>query len=347
MRLPPRLWNVLASRKTKIVLASAPFVICLLVLLVYFGESWWGRSQAERHLSDMESAGYAVDPEKYWVPAADPHVDLFKDAIFKQELDDPLLVPLAYGQIKMTNLAKRLPRAEPSLARMTDLARWFDPPMLDDRAAAEFLLKERHDVVTRLEALRPVLSRCKEAVWPVEIVRNGFTGEGIGLPSVAGPMMKLRQLSETAGELAIAQIIIGERDQAAASVQAMVDIARLEMDPKPSATSVVLADVMLKRIKAVIWEGGVRGGWSDDQLKGFDQSLAALRPQQAAVKAYLGEIAHLRSQTRRYLSYYARVLPSSMTTGAGIGPGTGGRIGKRPRTSHPGFVLPVLSLPEA
>jgi hypothetical protein len=121
--------------------------------------------------------------------------------------------------------------------------------------------------------------------------------------------MKLRQLSETAGELAIVWIIVGEKEHAAAAVEAMMDIARLELDPKPSITSVVLADVMLRRIQAVIWEGGLRGGWSDDQLKGFDRSLAAFRPQQAAVKSYLGEIAHLRSQTRWYLAHYARALP--------------------------------------
>ncbi|MCW1921931.1 hypothetical protein OKA05_05165 [Luteolibacter arcticus] len=308
MRLPPWMWKVIRSRKTKIALASAPFVICLLVLLVYFGASWWGKSRAERLLRDMESAGYAVDPEKYWVPAKDPHADLFKDATFQQELEDPLLIPLAYGETKMANRAKRLPRAEPNLARLTDLTRWLDPPMPDERAAAGFLLKERHDAVMRLEALQPVLSRSKEAVWPVTRVRNGFTG-GPELANVTGSMMKLRYLSETAAELAIAHFVVGEGNKAAAAVLAMLDVARLEMDPKPALTSIILADVMLRRIQAVIWEGGMRGGWNEDQLKPFDQALATLRPQQAAVKAYLGEIAHLRSQTRWYLSHYARALP--------------------------------------
>ncbi len=308
MRLPPWLWKLLASRKTKIVLACSPFAFCLLVLLFYFAVSWWGRSQAERHLKDMESAGYAVDPEEYWVPATDPRNDLFHDATFQQEVGDSLLVPLSPGYTKVPNLAKRLPRAEPSLARVTDLAHWFDPPMADDRVAAELLLKERHDAVMRLEALGPVLSRCKEAVWPVKRERSEFTG-GVELASVAEPMMKLRLLSEAAAELAIVHLIVGERDKAAEAVEAMLNLARLEMDPKPSFTSVILADVMLKRTQAVIWEGVMRGGWSGYQLKGFDQSLAALRPQQAAVKSYLGEIAHLRSHTRGSLSHYARALP--------------------------------------
>jgi hypothetical protein len=305
MRLPPWLWRVMKSRKTKVILASAPFAICLLVLLVYFGASWWGKSQAERLLTDMEAAGYAVDLEQYWVPATDPLADLFKDATFQLELEDPLLVPLAYGGSKMARLAKRPSRAEPSLVRITDLAHWFAPPMPDDRAAAEFLLKERHDAVMRLEALRPALSRSTEAAW---LVRRSFTG-GAELANVAESMMTLRRLSETAGELAIAYLAVGEGDKAAAAVEAMLDIARLEMDPKPSITSVALADVMLRRIQAVIWEGGMRGSWNDDQLKGLDQALAALQPQRAAVKAYLGEIAHLRSLTRWCLSRYGRVLP--------------------------------------
>ena len=307
MRLPPWMWRVIRSRKTKIFLACAPFAFCLLVLLFYFGTSWWGRSRVERQLRDFESAGYVVDPEKYWLPSIPAQDDLFQDPLFQEEQRDRVLLPLNPGHTKIPNLAKRLPKAEPSLARMTELSRWLNPPMPDDRTAAELLLKEHHAAVERLEVLRPVFARSKQAVWPVEMAGNDFGG-GPELASVAGPMIRLRHSAQAAGEIAVLHFAAGDADKSAAAVAAMLDIVRLEMEPKPALVSVILADVLLRNIQAVIWEGVVRGSWSDAHLQAFDKSLASFRPQQAGLKSHLGEIALLRSQTK-WLLASRRALP--------------------------------------
>lgn len=303
MRLPPWMWKVLRSRKTRIALACAPFAFCLLVLLFYFGTSWWGRSLAERQLHEFELAGFVVDPEKYWFPAANPEDDLFQDPLFQQELRDPALNRLVPGNTKASSRARRLPGAESRLARMTDLARWVNPPAPDDRTAAEQLLKEHHAAMERLEALRPVLSLSKQAVWPVKT-----SPDPTKLTNVVEPMMKLKRAAEAAGEIAVLHLATGDTDKAAGAVQAMLDVIRLELDPKPTPVSVIIADTVFQKVQRVIWEGVMRGGWSDGQLQALDQSLAALRPQQAAVTSHLGEIALLRSQTKWFLTT-TRALP--------------------------------------
>ncbi|WP_264499892.1 hypothetical protein [Luteolibacter flavescens] len=264
-------------------------------MLFYFAASWWGRSQAERLVRDMESAGYAVDPVKYWVPAINPQEDLFSDPVYLKELRDPKLV-------RPTDLASFPHGAEPALARLSDVGSWFDPRMADEDAAAALYLHRQQEAVERLEELRPVLARSKEAVWPA--------GPDVDFPSVSKAMQDLGLSSLAAGQLALAQLILGESDEAAGAVKAMLDVSRLMLEPKPNLFSLTLARFSMEAAIAVIWEGTIRGSWTDDQLREFDRALAGLRPRQAAVKGPLGEIAHLRPDIRGMISNYPQALPS-------------------------------------
>ncbi|HEY1123259.1 MAG TPA: hypothetical protein VGE67_16720, partial [Haloferula sp.] len=266
------------------------------MVLFYYGTFWWGRSQAEKLLRDYEEAGHMVDPEKYWLPAVNPQDDLFQDPVVQQELEEAAMIPIVARHTKLPSLAKRLPRAEMGLARVTDLAKWVTPPAADDRTAAELLLKEHRAAVGRLEALRPALSRSMELVWPVETSRDSAK-----IANITRPMLELPGMGNAAADIALLHIVAGDAEKAAGAVQVMLDLIRLELGPKPAPFSIDMADTLSQRVEQVIWEGVVRGIWSDDQLQAFERSLAALRPQEAAVKSHLGDIALLRSQTKWFL----------------------------------------------
>lgn len=201
---------------------------------------------------------------------------------------------------EIPGLAKRFPAAQPALGRVTDLVRWFEPPIEDEKSAAERLLEGQRDVLARLEALRPALTR-KEAVWPVKKVDFRLP-EGVEFPSPAEEMIRLRWISDAFGEAAVLHMAAGDADAAADCVDAMLDIARLELESKPAVLSLVLADVVLKGVGRAIWEGVVRESWNESHLGAFEAELAALDPQAAALRSHLGEIAFARASTTMLLA---------------------------------------------
>src|SRR5690606_13256763 len=124
---------------------------------------WWARSTAKRHLHALEAAGHTVDPERYWTPSADPDDDVFRHPAMIAEMEEKRVMRVRDRAHGIPGLAKRFPAAQPALGRVTDLARWFEPPIEDEKSAAERLLEGQRDVLERLEALRPAFAR-KEAV---------------------------------------------------------------------------------------------------------------------------------------------------------------------------------------
>ncbi len=307
MRLPPWMWRIIRSRRTKVALACAPFALCAAIAAFYPIAGWWGRQQVKRYIQDLEAAGYAVDPEKYWTPAADLDDDVFQHPTMRQEMEKPLVSLVLERKPPIPGLAKRIPRMEPRLARTADLTLWFDPPEADEKAAAERLLEGQREVVERLEALRPALAR-REAVWPVRRMRNEFTS-GVEVATIAGEVIRLQGMAGVLGEISMFHLAAGDAGAAAADVDAMLEIARLELEPKPAIIAMIVTYAVLRNAQTTIWEGVVRERWDEAQLKAFDARLAALNPQQAAIRCHLGEIALQRDGMKLLLERYSNDLP--------------------------------------
>lgn len=78
-------------------------------------------------------------------------------------------------------------------------------------------------------------------------------------------------------------------------------IAALDLEPKPSLISLLVADTTLQVAQGVIWEGVLREAWSEPMLLEFERKLTTLRPQLAASRCHSGEIAFARSKAELML----------------------------------------------
>ena len=308
MRLPPWMWRVLKSRKTRIALACSPFALCALVAVSFPATNWLGRRAVERHPAKLEAAGHAVEPEAYW-SAARPEDDVFQHPMMLLELDEKKVVSISKREPAIPGLARRAPKAEPEFAKGLDVRLWFASPEADEQVAAERLLKEMAGSVERLEALRAALDR-PVAAWPVGRTKNEFTRD-IEVLQIASSVLRLQRISGVAGEVATLKLAKGDALAASKDVSAVLRIAALDLEQKPSIISLVAADSTLQVAHGVIWEGVLRESWTESMLLEFERQLSALQPQQAASRCYLGEIAFARSKAELLLALSAKPRPRS------------------------------------
>ena len=291
---------MIRSRRTKIALACAPFVVCALVAASYPVTGWLGRWQVKRHLAGLEAAGYAVDPEKYYVPSKSPDDDVLQHPAMIRERDDPKLARVYDREPKIPGLARRQPRVNAALAEENDLRLWLDPPPADERAAAEQLLAELADAIRRMDEIRPALER-REAAWPLEYSTHFLTGE-TGIPNVVSGQFLLKRLVQFQAELALIQLADEDSSSAAIGVTSMLEICRVFLDSRPNLVSLLLADVTLRATEQLLREGVRRGMWTADQLVDFDKHLGTLDPQASASRCFRGEVAFARWEAERLLA---------------------------------------------
>lgn len=308
MRLPPWTWRVMKSRKTRITLACSPFVLCALVAAAFPVTNWLGSRAVERHLADLEADGHAVEPESYW-SAARAEDDVFQHPVMLSELKNQKVVSISDCEPAIPGLARRPPKREPEFAKGLDVRLWFDPPEADERVAAERLLKEMADSVGRLDALYAALDR-PVAAWPVERTKNEFT-HGIEVPQIASSVLRLQRIAGVSGEVATLKLVKGDAPAAFRDVGAVLRVAALDLEQKPSILSLVAADATLQVAHGVIWEGVLRECWTEPMLLEFERKLSSLRPQQAASRCYLGEIAFARSKAELLLALSTKPRPRS------------------------------------
>jgi hypothetical protein len=292
MRLPPWMWKVIRSRKTKVALACSPFVLCAAVAAAYPVCGWIGRWQAKRFLAELEAAGHAVDPENYYVPASSQERDVFRHPAMIREQEDPRVKGLWDREVRMPGLVRSRPRIESHFATGSDVRAWFTPPEPDEKQAALRLLGELREATGRMKELRPALAR-PEAVWTVRWFANQYT-KGKEVPEIASSKFRLRSLVRFESERVPLYLAAGDSSSASECVASMVKVCRHLLESRPSMISVLLADGMAAEIEKSAWEGVIRGAWTEKQLAMFEARLAALDPQASASLSFRGEAAFAR-----------------------------------------------------
>jgi hypothetical protein len=309
------MWRVLKSRKTRIALACSPFALGALVAAAFPVTNWLGRRAVERHVARLEAEGHAVDPERYW-SAVRPEDDVFQHPVMVQELEQKKVVSISDREPAIPGLASRPvsrsvrpPKRELEFAKGLDVRLWFAPPETDERIAAERLLKEMADTVQRLDDLQPALDR-PVAAWPVERTKNELT-QGIEVPQIATSVLGFRRIVGAYGEVAMLKLATGDALAASKDAGAVLRIAALNLEHKPSILSLLVADATLQVAHGIIWEGVLRERWTEPVLLEFERKLATLRPQQAASQCYLGEIAFARSKAELLLALSEKPRPRS------------------------------------
>jgi hypothetical protein len=305
MRLPPWMWKGIRSRKTKVALACSPFALCALVAAAYPVCGWLGRWQVKRHVTALEAAGHAVDPEKYYVPASSPERDVFRHPAMIRELEDPKVKGLWDRETRIPGLLRYRPRIQPHFAAGSDVRGWFAPPGPDEKQAALRLLGELREATGRMDELRPALAR-PEAAWSIRWVANQFT-KGRKVPEVASSMFHLRSLLRFQSERVPLHLAVDDSASGSECVASMVDIGRHLLESRPSMISVLLAEGTFAEIERSVWEGAIRGAWTEEQLAMFETRLVSLDPQASTRSSFRGEAAFARSNSRIVLEEVSEV----------------------------------------
>jgi hypothetical protein len=125
MRLPPRVWKVLRSRRTKIALACSPFALITLVVLAYPIAEWLGRRSVDRFLESMQEKGYVTNAGTYFSPFESPAENFFLHPAALADESGSLMGTIRHLEPPPSGLSRRPDNGEPALARTADIRTWL------------------------------------------------------------------------------------------------------------------------------------------------------------------------------------------------------------------------------
>ncbi|QJE96583.1 hypothetical protein [Luteolibacter luteus] len=289
MRLPPRVWKILRSRRTKIALACSPFALLALALLAYPITAWLGRRSVDRFLESIQEKGYVTNADIHFSSSGSPAENFFLHPAMLAEESGSLVQALQSLEPRPRGLSRRPDKGESALARKADIRTWLKPSPSDESEAASRLLTAIKPSRQRLDELRDAL-KLPHAAWPIE----GPLGNGAeAIQIIVRSQYRLRPVAEFAADEAYLHLALGNSDRAAANVEAMLDCHRLYLSSKPTLVALILSEVLSGKISDMIWEGIVRSSWTDAQLASFDSVLGRINHQAAAISAFRGEAALL------------------------------------------------------
>lgn len=300
MRLHPRVWEILRSRRTKIILACSPFILALLVALAYPVSTWLGRRSVERFMASMRDQGYVTNAAAYFSPSgpAEENYFLHPAALAEQEKSGSIVKDLKSFEPPLPGISRRLETGEPALARRADLRTWITPPMADEAGTARHLLAAIEPSSRRLDELREALKRPR-AEWPLD----GSLGTGTEtIEKIVRSQFRLRPVADFAADEAYLHLALGDSARAAADVAAMFECNRLYLSSKPTIVALLLHEALSRGTTKLIWEGIARSSWNEAQLASFESALARENPQSALIQAFRGEAALLEIWASRVSS---------------------------------------------
>jgi hypothetical protein len=283
----------------KIALACSPFAACALGALSYPVCEWIGRWQVKRYLAGLEAAGYAVDLEKYYVPASSPERDIFQHPAMIRELEEQEVRGLWQQEPPIPGLARFRPRFQPELGVAFDVRTWFAPLAAEEAPAARHLLGELREATARMGEVRLALQR-PETAWSVRWVASEDM-KGMKIPDVALSVIRLQNLARFETEMISLHLAAEDSSSASACVESLADICGHLLGSRPSMISVIVAAGCSRQIEMGIWDGVVREAWTEEQLARFEARLAAFEPQTSASRSFLGEIAFMRWKSQALL----------------------------------------------
>lgn len=191
------------------------------------------------------------------------------------------------GNLSKTPLGEvRLParnaQASGDTIRVIQLAHRFEKSFSGDaREAATVVLEGLAPLEPVLDALATA-SRRPGAVWPFAFSPNGGTRMPI-LPS-------LLQSSEVLAARGVAALSAGDQAAAAADFDIITRLATCSNEP-PLMAGCVTGARILDQAVSLVEQGLLLDAWTDDDLRRFDERLAALRPLDAFRASLRGERA--------------------------------------------------------
>lgn len=293
VKLPPRLWALFRSRRTKYLVACSPFIFVALATLSFPVSDWVARRSAGRFLESLRDRGYAATPEDYFSSDGDAERDVFQHPAMIVDATKPALGKLRNIEPPIPGLARRPPRCDRYFAKRTEIGALFDPPMADEREAAERMLDAIRSQSERLDQVREAFKR-PEAVWTVKWQNPYLTAPGgAALPNIVESHFQLRKYADLAASEALLHLGTREAAAAAENIGTLFDLQRLFLESKASVLSSLLFPVVLDQSAELIWEGALRSIWNDTQLAGFEERLRDFDPQRLAVEGFKGEAALL------------------------------------------------------
>lgn len=225
MKLPPRIWALLRSRRTKLVVACSPFILVALVALSFPISDWVAERSVERFLKSLRERGYAATPEEYFASDGDKERDVFQHPAMIADATMSQIGRFRDIEPPIPGLARRPPRCDRYFAKPTEIGALFDPPVADEREAARRMLDAVRPQSERLDLVREAFKR-PEAVWMVEWNRYSFDeSDQSVLPGIAGSQLGLRKYADFRAEEALLQIVIGEAPAAAENIHTLLNRA--------------------------------------------------------------------------------------------------------------------------
>jgi|GEM_PF-1869486 len=285
MRLPPRVWKFLRSRRVWWAVALLPFVLGVLGA-GYFGMvNWMGERALAEHREWLVANGYTLTVRDHFPPAANPDADVLQHPAMVAEMAaTDRLDGLHRGSARnrLPGLAKHRPSVDAERGELQDVRTWFDPPRhaTDAEAAKEILAAltpERQRMGRVVEALqRP------QCGWQLKTNENSYI-------SVAGQLAMFGP-ARFASEVAVLQLVAGDAEAAALLLEAELALVAHQYRG-PSLMSCDMAGAFLQQAQPVLQEGIARQAWSEAMLARFAAQLAALAPQAAFVDCLRGEVS--------------------------------------------------------
>lgn len=293
MKLPPRIWALIRSRRTKYLLACSPFIFVALVSLSFPISDWVAKRSVGRFLESLRDRGYAATPEEYFTSDGDPERDVFQHPAMIADATMPQIGRFRDIEPPIPGLARRPPRCDRYFAKPTEIGALFDPPMADEREAALRMLEAIRPQSERLDQVSEAFKR-PEAVWMVGWGRHFLAGPDVPLmPNIYERQFVIRDHAAFCASEALLHMAAGDAPASAENVQTLFDLQRVILDSKGTLFSAHLFAVVLDQSAELVWEGALRSLWNDDQLAGFEEKLREFDPRRTAVDSFKGEAALL------------------------------------------------------
>lgn len=308
------MWRAIRSRRTRLTLVWAPFVVVALAAAAFLVADQLGRREAERILSRLEQEGFPVSVEAHFDLGLSEDENVLAHPGLGLELGATQLARLeqhSFGlpaaerrprrprpdpkaPARQPGITARPPKAEPPLGKVTPVGEWFDPPLPGgETEAAERLL----------EALEPKIElahRLGEAYR-----RRGIQWQGADLRSDAegqrpfvSKVITLRNSVLFHRDAAVLLLAAGRGDEAARLVETNLRIARHLREGRPSTVSYLVSVVVHRVAYDTIWEGCARQAWEDRHLQRFAELFAGDDPDRCARAAAISEAVLLAGQLR-------------------------------------------------
>lgn len=283
MRLPKWTWRIIRSRSTRRVLAISPFALMAGLAAWYGLMNLHADREMEKLAARVAAAGVPLSFVDYCSQGIAEDDDVFSHPAMADEMRARRLKGIHIRDLNIPDLAKRQPRSQPDLGVPHDVAAWFDPPPAGgEEVAARILLASQEPELEQLRKIGEALAR-PDAVW----MENFDSSERPDFSRV----LLMQGIARYALETGVFHLAAGDAQAAQTHGRIILDIMRAGLESRPTTLSLLISASANRNLGQLIWEGIVRGIWSEPQLADFEAKLLRLKPGAAHPESQKGEIS--------------------------------------------------------